>query len=487
MFKCADVVLVRAALRSMSETWAGWPNVTEGDPDEGVVLTHWLRIVGNDPVMREALEVASSSLSRRLDVLMTGGQLRQNELRRVALTVTRYLLRTGTRATPFGLFAGVSVGTFDHDSPEARWGSAHHKAVRPDMGWLRAWVARREQSVEVLRGLRVVVNNLCFVRGDRLVLPYVPATDNTARSSGRPHEQVSELSVRYSAPIRLVMDMAVRPVEFVRLEREVRGRFPDSSADVVASALCELVKRNVLLSELQPPPEAADPLAYVLDRLTAMCSLADVPDLAADVEELQAVQAELASYANVALGDGRDLLHSVCARMRRIQASDRPVQVDLVLDTRVALPQVVGAEVERAAAILCRVGGTAALGAATSHLRQFHVDFVERYGIGVLVPVREVLDPDIGWGHRRVIEFRRVPGLRDETTPTRLMSGTVCWQGWFSRRQCRDIGRSPLTTYWWRGWKGAEMRAPRLQQSSCAVTYWPIPYLRWRPETSGLL
>lgn len=56
----------------------------------------------------EAIEVASPVLARRVGGVCGGHVQQPRRVRRVVESVTRYLLRMTTRATPFGLFAGVA-------------------------------------------------------------------------------------------------------------------------------------------------------------------------------------------------------------------------------------------------------------------------------------------------------------------------------------------------------------------------------------------
>src|ERR1700746_1862358 len=63
--------------------------------------TYWPRLAGR-PEVREALHLASPSLMRRLAA--------GNPDDKVAASVTAYLVRMCTRATPFGFFAGCALG-----------------------------------------------------------------------------------------------------------------------------------------------------------------------------------------------------------------------------------------------------------------------------------------------------------------------------------------------------------------------------------------
>lgn len=124
-----------------------------------------------DPVVRQALAIASADLSHGLRRVQHGnGDPRRTE--RAYAALFRYLVRMSTRPTPFGLFAAVGFGnlgaatTLRLDAPSAR-----RLRARPDMGWLVSVIKLVEQEGDLARRLEVLVNHLVYVAGSRAVLP----------------------------------------------------------------------------------------------------------------------------------------------------------------------------------------------------------------------------------------------------------------------------------------------------------------------------
>ncbi|KNB53135.1 lantibiotic dehydratase [Streptomyces caatingaensis] len=376
-FACAEPVLLRAAVRPAGPTA---PPDTDADADAAV-----LEQAVADPLLREAITLASPSLAAVLDAVAEGRAPRAKDARRAARAVTRYRLRMGGRATPFGLMAGVAPAGFAA-GPAVRWGTGHLKYVRADMGWVSGVVDRLERDPGVLSLLRVTANDLCAVRGDRLVLPFAPAADE-----GQP---LREVSVRHTDAVRRAFELAATPLPWTALLSRLRETYPDAPARTVERMPAELVRRGLLLTELRPPLDGTDPLGHVLDLLAGHAD-ALAPDSRAVVAELTAIRRDLAAYAGLPLGRGRDGLAAVTARMRRLHAGERTVQVDLALDARIRLPESVRAEAESAARTLTAL---AAARPGPPHLRAFHADFVERYGMSRAVPLRELVDPERGLG-----------------------------------------------------------------------------------------
>lgn len=378
------------------------------DGDERAELTRLVRAVADDPVVREALEVSSGSLGALLRHLDEGAEVRIGQLRRGAYAACRYLLRMTGRPTPFGLMAGVAVGGFA-DAARAELGVRHRKGVRPDGEWLAGLVTELETRTDVLRHLRVCANDLCFERGGRLVLPYVPMR--------RPDEErASERSVRMTPVARTALRAARTPVEFSELRDRIVRDFEGADAERAERLLAGLVETGLLRTELVPPQHCTDPLAYVLSVLerTPAAETGALRDLARDLD----------AYARAPIGAGLGAWSAAAGAVEKLRpAEGSPLQVDLRMDTRVALPAVVAREVESAASVLLRLAPPTG---RAPHLVEYHLEFADRYGLGNAVPVKEVLDPERGLGppagYRVPADsrFRVPPPERDEAWHRRL-------------------------------------------------------------------
>ncbi len=93
--------------------------------------------------------------------------------------------------------------------------------------------------------------------------------------------------------------------------------------------------------------------------------------------------------------DGRRLRRGLLRKMTEITDTDHPLAVDLKVDYSLVLPTEVAREAERAATVLARLT-PAPFG--TPGWKAYHTRFFEKYGIGSLVPLRDVVNPDVGLG-----------------------------------------------------------------------------------------
>ncbi|MEU8693743.1 lantibiotic dehydratase [Streptomyces sp. NPDC048665] len=375
------------------------------DPRDRDQVARYLDALTSDARVEEALAVSSPSLHRAVETLRGGAPMRPNALRKLTLSATRYVLRAASRATPFGLLAGVAPVSFG-DGCRVRMGTRHRKAVRPDGGWLLGVLATWEGDMDVLRGLRVVTNDLGFARGRRWVLPFADAVEDPTDSarhdsaghdsarqdaSERQHEGhgVQEVSVRHTAPVRTVLAMAHRPVLAGELLQHLDDAYPGVRASAKEGLVLGLVRLGFLLTELRPPLSETDPLRYAIDALNA-AGRADEAGRLASVGDL--LEQYGAQHAGAGLGHWRTVLDTMGA----LRTGDRSIQVDTRLDAEVTLPREVLREAERAAAAL-RLAAPDAAG-QWAELREYRDAFVERYGTGRAVPLSDVLDPHTGLG-----------------------------------------------------------------------------------------
>ncbi|WP_331740476.1 lantibiotic dehydratase (plasmid) [Streptomyces sp. NBC_00015] len=341
----------------------------------------WVRDVWDDSVLAEAVRHASPVLAAQTEALCMSAAPGGRDVRRVGLSLARYLLRAGHRATPFGLFAGVATADFGTPA-KAVWGKAHVVVARASAEWLSQMVEQLEKSGELLPLLSVVVSNTSFERDGHLIVPY-----QEEGLSGR--QRAVEASIELTAPVRIVLGAAGSPIRVEALAGKLTAEFPSVLPERVHGLLAGLIRRRVLVTNLQVPATEPDALGHVLSQLDAV--EAGTLVLARTVRELRAVQAGLQTC------DSADARESVAARMRDLVPGLRrhPLALDLRLDAHLTLSDEVARETERAATVLTRLSARPYGSRAWA---DYHQRFYERYGIGTMVPLLDVLaDSGIGY------------------------------------------------------------------------------------------
>ncbi|MFB6940780.1 lantibiotic dehydratase [Streptomyces sp. NPDC060286] len=385
LYRCADTALLRATRYSRLPLPA-WPDLTDDTPARQVRWQTWLRDVWSMTEIADTVEQASPLLAQQINTLCSAAQPEIRQLRRTVVSVMRYVLRMTGRATPNGLFAGIAPASFGAQ-PGWTWGEWHRTVARADADWIADLIARMEASPELLRQLRVMGNNTAYVRGDRLIVPYPPRSRRTA---DRP---AAEVSLRYTAAVRIAVEAAASPIPFDTVVGRVKAEFPDVSPDRAEGLVRSLVERGVLISSLHAPSATLD----ALDHLAEQAEAADTPTNTDLVAALRAVRDAIRQHNQVlAPADGRRLRTALHQKMTTLSpAKAQPLTLDLRMDCSLTLPPQVAREAEEAATVLARL---TAYPFGTPAWKDFHNRFFERYGINSLVPVRDVVDPDVGLG-----------------------------------------------------------------------------------------
>lgn len=376
LYRHAGKALLRAARAPVQSRPKEWPDLTNyTDVDNWRV---WLLDVWSRTETAEAITLASPALAWRVEEICAGTHVKAKDIRRAVISVARYVLRETARPTPFGLFAGVACVEFGATA-KACWGRHHRPLARVDAEWLGDVITRMEACSPLLERLPVTISNLRSVRGDRLVLP---------GGSGR-------VEIRYTPAVRVVERCAHSPIRFGTLADALAEEFPTASPLMICGMLTELVGQRFLVTSLRPPVTVTDVLAHVIDQLREVAA-DDVAQVAPTVCELRAIKADLDRHNHAGPGERGQARASAAQRMMGLsRAAKSPLAVDLRLDCDVQLPHSVAQEMEVAASTLLHL--TAQPGGFQAW-HDYNFAFLERYGIGTLVPVIELIDPDIGLG-----------------------------------------------------------------------------------------
>ncbi|MEW2248516.1 lantibiotic dehydratase [Streptomyces sp. NPDC006975] len=391
LFRAGDVFLLRAPVAQGAD---GLPLPADGTPpDDPAACVALLAAAAGDPVLDEALAVASPALSALVHRVARRGRdgLKASRLRRAALAVLRYDIRMRTRPTPFGLFAGVTAGEFDVTAKAVR-GPGHRTRTHVDQRWLAKVTHRLEGDPAVLDALTVQAHQALTVRGDRLLLTAPSAPDAGPDPDG---EGRATVSVRHTPLVARAVYEARTPVPYPLLVERLAAAFPQAPADRLRHLLRELVRQEILITGLRPPLDGGDPLRHVLTVLAALPGGTGTEETRRTLATLRRLDEERAAYDALPLGAGRDRLRDLAATARSVAADDTPLHIDTRLDATLHLPHAVRAEIERATDVMVRLSRPKR---GLFALRDYHRRFLDVYGADRLVPVLDLLDPSTGLG-----------------------------------------------------------------------------------------
>jgi thiopeptide-type bacteriocin biosynthesis protein len=372
IIEAADFFLLRtpALPRSLQKT-------LRDEYDRGIAPSRSALL--RDPLVREALFLASSNLSARLDREDSGADARLD------LAAARYLYRMLARPTPYGMFAGVTLGRagddFDLqvcDSEQAARVCRIDQSVISDLQLELCG----EGAIEYLRGTSLILNDSLWRAPDGF--RYV----ELARDGGAAQYKLSRM--RATAALERVVDrLAAGAVPFADLSRELAEAF-GTAHDAAEGFVVKLVREQVLVSLPRIAVTGDDAVGGFA------AALADNPHASGIAGTILGAVRTLARAGSSAARN-IELYRDAIAQLRTlgIELDDaRTVQVDMHKSG--TNPQIPAAAVD---VLLSQLWALRALlnEKGNAALRDFASAFADRYG-DTTVPLLEALDSEFGVG-----------------------------------------------------------------------------------------
>lgn len=404
MYHAVDAAVIRVSVFPLVSTLPLCPPAAGDEAADADCCRRWIAEVWADEARAGAIELAAPVLAAGVRKVLTG-TVRDSRIRRTAVSLTRYLLRMRYRATPFGLFAGpapVRLGP----APRVAWGTDHKAFARADALWLHEIITALEQDPEVLRHLTVVADPTCIVRGDQISVPHQPGVKGPTQTT-----------LRRTRAAETVLSIAQSSSRVGDIVDKLRADYPGTPVETIEAMVHGLVAHRVLLTSLHAPMTCDDALGHLVTELRELDPAA-VSQVAPAVEELGRIHRLLDQHDRAEPGEQRAIRVQAVAAMSAFTGnSERSLAVNLRPDCDIALPEEVAREAEQALEVIARItpfpNGTVAW-------QDYRARFLERYSVGLAVPVRDLTDPDTGLGfpvgYRGTVLKRPVlpTDLRDE-------------------------------------------------------------------------
>ncbi|HEU4729479.1 MAG TPA: lantibiotic dehydratase [Kofleriaceae bacterium] len=397
------------------------PAVPADDPDElaraieadrAVLRARLVALVGR-PEVREAIFVASPVLEASIDAWLAdpGSEAGQKTER----SLVRYVSRMATRPTPFGLFAGNTVGPIaDATHLELGARAAYRRYTRIDGDYLSDLTDALAADKELRQRLRYRPNSsLCKVAGR---LRYAMRREGESRS-------YSLVSVEPSDYLLATLSLAQPGALPGDLAAALCDADPEVTREEADEFINELIDSQVLVSDLAPPVTGPEAVDDVIAQLSEVSGVAAAEAATAALRSIRTALGEL----DRAIGNPPAQYRGAAEVLAQLPAKPeihRLFQVNLVpTATQVELGKDVIAEIGRGLDVLRRL----ARPRGSDELSRFRDAFVERYETRE-VPLTEVLDEESGIGFAAsqapaaaaspLLDGLAFPGAQsDETTP----------------------------------------------------------------------
>lgn len=392
-------------------------------------------IIGQ-PHVRDALFLASPGLEEQVADYVAAPDTPR--ARKVESALVRYVARMAGRATPFGLFSGISVGRIAEVTRlEIAALGRYERHTRLDNDYLFALTDTLTRDPEIRSQLLFWPNDSLYRSAERL--RYVEA-----RLTGK-HRSHHLVRIDPDEYLDATLARAERGASADALAQALVDSDPDIEAAEAREFIDDLIDSQVLVSRLTPAVTGPEPVHGIVEQLSSVARTGvATAELAA--ARLIEVGDELRRLDSDGPGAEPDKYRDIARRLSPLPVSvdiARLFQVDMVKPAPEAtLGKVVVAELERGIELLNRL----ALKPSEDPLRRFREQFAARYEDRE-VALLEALDEDNGIGFMAAGDIAAEPspllhGLAFPSAPTQGNQNFSMWHRFLARKIHRLRGPS---------------------------------------------
>ena len=207
------------------------------------ILEKDVNFLSDKKYIDEAIYIASSDLFDEWHKYKSNQKriIHDKEKRRISTAVVRYIYRMSTRCTPFGLFAGCSVGSIGEETSICLDDQIYRR-TRLDMQYLCALAQYISEIPEIKLRLKYHPNDSLYLIGNQY--RYI---EYSYKKDARKH-QIN--SVEKSVYLRKILEAAKGGKYINELCEEIVS---DGITPQIASEyINELIESQILLNELSP-------------------------------------------------------------------------------------------------------------------------------------------------------------------------------------------------------------------------------------------
>jgi len=339
--------------------------------------------IWKEPVVQESIFLASPELHEEINKWRIQNLTDTNEIKRITSSLLKYISRMSSRCTPFGLFAGCSVGSFGQQtSMTLEVMDEYHRQTRFDMNFLVAFSQYLSKEEQFAAQLRWFTNNSLYKIGDQY--RYVEYKYNQ-----RNRREHALEAVRYTDYLSEIIKKAnsgatVKDLVMVLIDDEI-------SEEDALGFIKLLIENQILVSDLEPSLTGVDFLKQIKAVTTGL------KDTEQMLQQIYAFEQHL-DQIDQQIGNSVQYYQNI---IKDIQNMDLPYEAKYLFQTDLypklksnVLDIRWGYKIKRLMPVLNRLTGSV----KNYNLQQFQNAFTKRYETRE-IPLTTALDTEIGIGY----------------------------------------------------------------------------------------
>lgn len=360
----------------------------------------------NDNKVVEAIMISSKSLYETIEKYKK--DKKNDNLDSIGRALNKYFNRLTTRPTPYGLFSSVSIGTFGDDNYIKK--GKYKKRARVDCEWLFNVMEILVFKEFCYKKVQLFTNNLLLKEGGKLKNIY-PFSDEKSISNNIEKFYY----IKMAKNIELVLDLAQFGVLYEDIKVILEKSYIGIPEEIIEKFLEELIKKEILVTELENLSENTNQLKYILKVLENRGFQSET------YNKLITLDRFIDRYNNTGLGAGIELLEVIFSLMKEIAIGKEFLQVDLVSDDITRLNHIIKKELEKSLSAITLLRPDRNLRYLKTYLNQF----LEKYGSGEWVQVNTLLDSMKGIGSPYPLKDKMLNSVRDDKLVDFIMNKII--------------------------------------------------------------
>ena len=353
------------------------------------------------PQFQEAIYIASPVLYAELQKYLAGAITNTKEKQRIESALYRYISRMSTRCTPFGLFAGCSIGCVAGDKTNIILGD-YHRHTRMDMYFLCILSRELSKLSDIKHNIRYYPNTTLYQLGKK----YRYVECQYVR-----YKRISQISaIDRSVYLDTILKMARKGIKINELLIYLKDK--EIESDEALKFIEKLIDSQIIVSEIDPSITGDDffsRIIYILEELHVK------EPLISSLKEVREMTHHL-DFNQHHIG----LYKSIIQKIKKINITYEEKNLFQVDITRSVVKATLGKDIVNELRSTMIFLNKITISQKNETLSQFQRAFYNRYE-DKEVPLMEALDPEFGIGYPLSGSKGNIsPLLENFHTPIRL-------------------------------------------------------------------
>lgn len=334
-----------------------------------------------DRKIQEAIYIASNTLSNELNKLLDNKVVNKKKKNKLLLSAHRYITRMCTRSTPFGLFAGITLGKLNNQSSIIINEQITRK-TRLDMYLLSQIHGLVIRNKAVSKKIKYRLNtSICNYKNK---IRYIED-----ESLSTPKHTVSEVSIDIYLKAILKKGKEYNSFGYYSNIIENYGFIKEEAEEYIF----QLIDSQILIDELSLHTTGSDYLDYLISKLEDL----NCPDvLICQLKEIQTLLIAVDLEDNISFSKSKyEQIKSILKNLKMDFNENNPFQVDYSRNASIVnLSYDIAEKIKQIIPLLNNISGNSESERLTSFKRKFY----NRYNSN-RIPLKEALDSEYGIGY----------------------------------------------------------------------------------------